>query len=355
MPNTPDLGPSTAAPNDNAVVLSEDALFAKLAGNAAKQLRPQEEPEQDPEPVETDTPEPEEPDEEIADEAADDPGVPEEEVSDEERPPGMDDEDEPEEEPEEDDQTKDRDVVSKKTFTKRLGKATAKIKQLERERDALQQQVNTKPAQAPDPNNPLASVTTSEELAQQEQNAIRLLDQVTQLRFQAKRDPEAVTQILEKEGIQVDDPELWLEEKAHHLNSVITRQVPERRQFVQQRETFVRQAQTKYPWLKDSANERTQWVNGVKAQYPMLAAIVPDVDLFLARAHRGWVQEAREGITKTKQPVKQPGKPRTSGVARKRIVNPMAEAKKQAEQTGNDLPIFSALAAQSIQKKRPKK
>lgn len=344
--------PSAAAP-DNAVVMSEDDLFAKLSKAAINQMNPPEESEQDPEPVE-DTPESEEPEDEITDEAADDLEAPEETDSDEELPPGMDDDDQPEES-EDDDQNKDREVVSKKTFEKRLGKATAKIKRLEQERDTLQQQLNAKPVEAPDPNNPLAFVTTSEELAQQEQSATRLLDQVTGLKLQARRDPDAVSEILEKEGIQVDDPELWLEEKAHHLNTVLMRQIPERRQFVQQREAHLRQAQTKYPWLKDSSNEKTQWVAGVKAQYPGLAAMIPDVDLFLARAHRGWVQEAREGISRTKQPPRQPGKPKTSGVARKRINDPMAQARKHAQETGDDLPMFSALAAQAMQNKRPKK
>ena len=355
MSDTQNSGPSAAAPHDNAAYVSKNDLFAKLTKNAQSQLGGGEDPEQDPEPVVEDTPESEEPEEEIAEEAADDsPEVPDED-SDEERPPGMDDEEEPEE-PEDDNPPKDREVVSKKTFEKRLGKATAKIKNLERERDALQQKLVAKPAETPDPNNPLSFVTTSAELVQQERNANSLLDQVTSLKLKAKRSPEEVTQLLEKEGIQTDDPELWLEEKAHHLNSVINRQIPERRQFVQQREALLQTAQTKYPWLKDSSNEKTQWVEGVKAQYPQLAAVVPDVDLFLARAHRGWVQEARERITPTKkQPPRQPGKPKTSGVSRKRNSDPMAQAKKQAQETGDNLPIFSVLAARAKQKKRPGK
>lgn len=352
MPKNSEEGSPTAGPSDHAVGISEDDLFAKLSQNALIQMG-LEEPEQDPEPVDEDTPESEEPEGDHADEAADDDLEGQEEDFDEELPPGF--EEEPEENPEDGGPNKDREVVSKKTFEKRLGKATARIKRLEAERDQLQQQLTAQPAVMPDATNPLMSVTTSAELAQQERQASQLLEQISLLKIKARRDPEAVAETLEKEGIQVEDPETWLEEKSHHLNQVLLRHIPERRTFIQQRENLSQQAQTKYPWLKDTSDAKTQWVESVKALYPQLAMTVPDIDLFLARAHAGWTAEARARISSKKQPVRQPGKPKVSGVSRKRINNPMAAAQKHFKETGDDMPIFNAMAAQAIQKRRANK
>jgi len=310
-----------------------ESLFQDLAAGAIEQMRPPVEPEVDPE-LDGDT-ESDPLDVDDTEEAA---GIEDgggEDSS--EAPPGFE---------EEEVQSKGQETVSKKVFDKRIGKATKRIRGLERELEELRAQASSRPAPLPDGTNPVAVATTSAQLEEFAQQADVLADQVNRLRIEVKRDPEAVTRTLEAQGITTDDPELWLEEQSLHLNTITSRTIPARRGFVEEREKQLREANTKYPWLTSSTDPKAQWVKDFKKKYPQAEVVVPELDLILARAMVGWHAEAKSTVAK--QPTTQASRPRSAKAARKTDSNLLSEGARLAREQGNARPFFEAQAADLI-------
>tara|TARA_R110002096_G_scaffold383651_2_gene577525 strand:- start:1130 stop:2161 length:1032 start_codon:yes stop_codon:yes gene_type:complete len=247
-------------------------------------------------------------------------------------------------------QNKGRDTISVKSFEKRMGKATKRIKGLEAENAQLRDQSKRKTSYV-DPSNPVATATTTAELDALGEQADLLSESIETLLIQVKRDPEGVIELLEKQGVQTDDPEVYLETTRHNLAKVVNRVMPQRREFVTARERSSQEAAATYTWLNDETDPRTAWVDAEKAKYPGAAAIVPDLDLLLARSLLGRQMEVRDRQKRQSTPTRQATRPASAGLPRKgRRTDPVASGFQEALKTGDSRPAYDALAETLMKK-----
>ena len=210
-------------------------------------------------------------------------------------------------------------------FKKRIDKLTWKNKtlqeQLEQARQQLYESKQASPQQSSTPNSltdQINNADTFEQLADIEQGALEAERWAKTSLRRYQRDPEKVeTEIKNKLGYLPDDVEGWLDDLS--LNTEFSRasDIPKRKQAIIQSQQQRQLAVQKYPWLDDPTSELRAFVDQAKQQYPGLKSL-PEIDLYLARALRGYQAEledaakVRQQQQKRPDPTPQPGKPGAS-------------------------------------------
>lgn len=132
-----------------------------------------------------------------------------------------------------------------------------------------------------------------------------------------KRDPEAVErEVKAKTGTIPDDVEQTLEEILFNSEDLLISDIPSRRKQIQAQARSYAEATKHYPWLADSRNQLTGWVNSTLEQYgDMKLSEIPDIHRFMARSLIGMHFE-QQNASKTRttppkaEPTSQPTKPR---------------------------------------------
>lgn len=192
----------------------------------------------------------------------------------------------------------------------RIGKVTRKLRETEEQATARVSELESRATQAEarvqelegltaghqegTSGDALADVTSIEALHKKAGAAQQVVDFCDDMLVLVKRQPQAVERELRRlnvkltteDGAEDYSPEsmsAWLDEKRLSSNRRLTREIPQRGQFLQAEKKFSDEAMTKMPWLKDAKNPKTARFNELVKTFPVLKKF-PAWRLLLARA-----------------------------------------------------------------------
>lgn len=208
-------------------------------------------------------------------------------------------------------------TAEKKTAEERAAAAEARAKELEAKLNAVP---DTTPAQTTESNTPssggdLAGNIHDEaglvKLGNDARNALKWVEDNGHLVIKAIANDQSSIEIDGKE-YSVDD----IKAIQRTATDTLSRAIPARQAFLQQRQTFVAQARQKFPDFFDRSKPDYQQIEQVRRQIPQITSI-PNHELLLGYALRGLKAEAaeQEAAAKAKQAKPAEAKPPSLGDA----------------------------------------